>query len=152
MDLSSWYCVHIFCSSFWERKNVKDIKQFVQDLILLSRLYIHMRTVYTYTNTYMPTFSLSGYFGPSRCRVATPGLISEYHTCSVCVYLRIHILNTNIHFYPRQKIEENTDNTCIFPHVENNPPARQRQVLCCGFLPRTFRISRTGPDNRTATG
>jgi len=33
-----------------------------------------MCTLYTYTNTYMPKFSSSGLFGPTRCLVPTPEL------------------------------------------------------------------------------
>jgi len=56
-----------------------------------------MRTFYIYTNTYMPIFSPSGYFkfGLSKCLVPTPGLTSEYPTCSVreCSHTHIHTLS-----------------------------------------------------------
>jgi len=39
-------------------------------------------------------FSLSGFFGPFRCLIPTPGLTSEYPICAgcvrVCVYTHIH--------------------------------------------------------------
>jgi len=38
----------------------------------------------------MPRCSPPGFFGLSRCLVLTPGLTSEYLTCSVCVCVRIH--------------------------------------------------------------
>jgi len=53
-----------------------------------------MCTLYTYTNTYKPRFSPAGFFGPSRCLIPTPGLISEYPICAmcvcVCVYTHLH--------------------------------------------------------------
>jgi len=53
-----------------------------------------MCTLYTYTNMYMPRFSRSGFFGPSRCLIPTPGLTYEYPICAVrvcaCVYTHIH--------------------------------------------------------------
>ena len=53
-----------------------------------------MCTLYTYTNVYMPRFSPSGFFGPSRCLIPTPELTSEYPICAVfvcvCVYTHIH--------------------------------------------------------------
>jgi len=53
-------------------------------------IYIHMCTLYTYTNICMPRFSPSGFFGLSRCLILTPGLTSEYPICTVCVCVRIH--------------------------------------------------------------
>ena len=53
-------------------------------------------------------FSRSGFLGLSRCLVPTPGLTSEYPTCSVCVCVLIH---THTHTYtliPR-RVREDTD-------------------------------------------
>ena len=44
-----------------------------------------MCTLYTYTNICIPRFSPSGFFGPSRCLIPTPGLPSEHPICAVCV-------------------------------------------------------------------
>ena len=55
-----------------------------------SCLLAYMCTLYTYTNTYMPRFSPSRLFGPSRCLIPTPGRTSEYPMCSMCVCVRIH--------------------------------------------------------------
>ena len=54
-------------SSF--QKYVKEKKQLVQDLIPPPSIYIYtgMCTCTWYTNMYMPKFSPSGFFGPSRC-------------------------------------------------------------------------------------
>ena len=79
---------------FFERKCVKEKKQLVQYLIPPPSICIHMCTLYTYTNTYMPRFSPSGFFGPSRCLIPTPRLTSEYPICAVCecvcVYTHLH--------------------------------------------------------------
>ena len=53
-----------------------------------------MCTLYTYTNTYMPRFSPSGFFRPSRCLIPTPGLTSEYPICAVCVCVCVY---THLH-------------------------------------------------------
>ena len=62
---------------FFERKICSRKKQLVQDLIPPPSIYIHMCTFYTYTNTHMPRFGPSGFFGLSRCLISTPGLTSE---------------------------------------------------------------------------
>ena len=53
-----------------------------------------MCTLYTYTNICMPRFSPSGFFGPSRCLIPTPGITSKYFICvvyvCVCVYAHPH--------------------------------------------------------------
>ena len=60
---------------FFGRKNMFTGKKktVVQDLIPPLSIYIHMWTLYTYTNICMPRFSPSGFFGPSRCLVPTRG-------------------------------------------------------------------------------
>ena len=54
----------------------------------------------------MPRFGPSGFFGPSRCLIPTPGLTSEYPICAVCVcvcgYKHLHP-NT---FPPALKIDK----------------------------------------------
>jgi len=89
-------------------------KRLVQDLIPPPSIYIHMPvcTLYTYTNTYMPRFIASGFFGPSRCLIPTPGLI-RVPICAVCVCVRIHTpapTYTSMRF----KIEKTQTNTSIF--------------------------------------
>jgi len=53
----------------------------------------------------MPRFSLSGFFGPFRCLIPTPGLTTEYPIYVVCVCVCVH---THIHPHtlpPTLKIE-----------------------------------------------
>jgi len=83
-----WDIDIFFAFLFREKKYVK--KQLVQDRIPPPSMYIHMCILYTYTNEYMPKFSPSGFFGPSRCLVPTPGLTSKYPMCSACVCVCIH--------------------------------------------------------------
>jgi len=108
---------------FGKTKYVKGKKQLVQDLIPPPSIYIHMFTLYMYTNICMPRFSPSGFFGPSRCRIPTPGPTSEYPICAVCVCVCVRI-HTPTHTYTptRVKNREDTDNTPISPSVENNLP------------------------------
>jgi len=91
-----------FALLFGKKTKFKEKKQLVQDLILPPSIYIHTCTLYTYTNTYMPRFNPSRFFGPSRCVVPTPGLTSST-PCAVCVYMCVY---THIHthtLHPRQK-------------------------------------------------
>ena len=76
---------------------------------------------------HMSRFSPSGFFGPSRCLIPTPGLTSE-HLCSVCVCMRIHTL-THTYAPTRVKNREDTDNTTIFPSVKNSPPRQATSAL-----------------------
>ena len=89
----------VTASTFLKRKDMLKIqKQFVQDLIPPLSIYIHMCTLYTYTNIWMPRFSPSGFFGPSRCLIPTPGLTTEYPIFAVCVCVCVYI---HIHSHPR---------------------------------------------------
>ena len=109
---------------------LKKKKQLVQDLIPPLNICIHMCTLYTNTNICMSRFSPSGFFGPSRCLIPTPGLTSE-HLCSVCVFVRIHTL-THTYTPTRVKNRKGTDNTTIFPSVEKMskiaPHAKQQAL------------------------
>jgi len=92
---------HIFYFS-QEQRHVKRKKQLVQDLITPLSIYIHMCTLYTYTNICIPRFSPSEIFGPSRCLIPTPGLTSKYRICVVCVCVCVYTLtHTYIHSHPR---------------------------------------------------
>jgi len=87
---------------FFKKKYVKEKKQLVQDLILPPSIYIHMCTLYTYTNTYMPRFSPSGFFEPPRCLIPgpTPGFIPEYPICAVCVCVYVSsVTHTYTHIH-----------------------------------------------------
>jgi len=97
--------------------------------IFVDILYIHMCTLYTYTNICMPRFSPSGFFGPSRYLFLTPGLTSKYPICVVCVCVCVY---THIHPHtipPALKTDKTTDNTPIFPSFKNNPPRQATSAL-----------------------
>ena len=120
--------VHIFCFSFSEGKICQRKKQLVQDLIPPPSIYIHMCTLYTYTNICMPRFSPSGFFGPSRCLIPTPRLTSEYPICAVCACTCVY---THIHPHtlpPALKIEKTQTTPLSFLLSKKNPHAKQ-QVL-----------------------
>jgi len=145
---SSQFYVYIFCFAFsrgniCKRKNInlvltthlvqwlgrvfktqerkKEKKQLVQDLIPPLSIYEHMCILYSYTHIYMPRFSPSGFFGPSRCLVQNFGLTTSSTLCAVgvcvCVYTYIHAHTLP----PASKDREDTDNTPISPSVKNNP-------------------------------
>jgi len=81
---------HIFCFGFSKgkksqrRKSMKDKRAVSPDLITPHSICIHVCTLYTYTNTYLPRFSPSGFFGPSKCLVPGPELTSST-ACALCV-------------------------------------------------------------------
>jgi len=121
-------CRHIFYFS-QKKRHVKRKKQLVQDLIPPFSEYIHMCTLYTYTNIYAPKFGPSGFFGPSRCLIPTPGLKSKYPICVVCVRVCVYT-HTHTHTLPPAlKIEKTTDNTPVFPSFKNNPPRQSTIAL-----------------------
>jgi len=122
-----WFAFTSFAFLFRKKKYVKEKKQLVQDLIPPLNIHIHLCTLYTYTNICMSRFSPSGFFGPSRCLILTPGLTSE-HLCSVCVCVRIHTL-THTYTPTRVKNRKDTDNTTIFPSVKNSPPRQATSAL-----------------------
>jgi len=83
--------VHIFCFSFSEEKICWRKKQSVQDLIPPPSIYIHMCTLYTYTNICVPRFSL-------WALQVSPDPDSwahiQYPICAVCVYVCVY---THVH-------------------------------------------------------
>jgi len=96
-----------------------------------------MCTLYTYTNTYMPRFSPSGFSGSSKCLVPTPGLTSEYPTCSVCACVRIQAsLHTHTFTYTPNLVKKwrNYRQKLLSCHVKNNVP-HQQQVPCIERTP-----------------
>jgi len=56
-------------------------QQLVQDLIPPPGINIHMCTLYTYTNIFMPRFSPSGFFVLSRCLIPTPQASFDHPRC-----------------------------------------------------------------------
>ena len=83
-----------------------------------------MYTLCTYTNTYMPRLSPSGFFRPSRCLIPTPGLTSNYPICAVCVSVCAPTYTPT-----RVKNREDTDNTTIFSPVKISPPRQATSAL-----------------------
>ena len=107
-----------------KKRHVKRKKQLVQDLILTPSTYIHMCTLYTYKNKCMPRFSPSGFFGPSRCLIPTPGLKSKYPICAVCVCGWVHIHPCTLP--PALKIEKTQTTPLSFLLSKISPHAKQR--------------------------
>jgi len=114
-----------FLLFFFKRNNVLK-KKAVCDLMLPPSIYIHMFTLYTYTNICMPRFSLSGFFGPYRCLIPTPGLTTERTICAVCVCVCVY---THIHPHtlpPASKIEK-TQTTPLFLFLSKITPHAKQQ-------------------------
>ena len=125
MDSTYWCCVHIFffalsAGKIWKRKNAVSPRSHPTS----QHIYIHVCTLYTCTNTYMPRLSPSRFFRPSKCLVPTPGLASENPTFSV----RVHT-HTRTYTPTPSKNREHTDKISIFPQVNNTVP-HQQQVPC----------------------
>jgi len=120
-------CVHIFWFSFSKGKICPRKKQLVQDLILSLSINIHMCTLYTYTNMYMPRFSPSGFFGSSRCRIPTTGLTSEHpiRALCVCVFLYTHL---HPHTLPPALKIEKTQTTPLPLLLSKTTPHAEQQV------------------------
>jgi len=120
-------CVHIFCFSFSKEKKCERPKQLVQDLIPPPSIYIHMCTLYTYTNICMPRFSPSGFFRPSRCLIPTPGLISKYPICAVCVRVCVYT-HLHPHTLPLALKIEKTQTTPLSFLLSKIAPHAKQQV------------------------
>jgi len=90
------------------------------DLIPPHITYVHVCTLYTHTNTYLPRSSPSGFLGPSKCPVPTSGLTSS-------IYTHIHPRT----FPPASKIEihKTTQHVYLFPSIKNNPPRQATSDL-----------------------
>jgi len=69
-----------------------------------------MCTLYTYTNICMPKFSPSGFIGPSRRLIPTPGLTSKYPICAACVCVCVYT-HTHPHTLPPALKIEKTQTT-----------------------------------------
>ena len=112
-----WFVFTSFAFLFRKKleKTYLKKKPLVQDRIPPPSIYIHMCTFYAYTNTCMPRFSPSGFFGPSRCLTDFWAHNRVPHLCSVCVCVHTHTC-THIHFH-RVKNRQDTDNTPMFPRL-----------------------------------
>jgi hypothetical protein len=101
----------------------------VQDLIPpRSIIYIHMCALYTYTIMCMPRFSPSGFFGPSRCLVPTPGLTPSTPSVQcVCVCAYTHTY-THIHSYQRYKQRRHRQHPYL-SFCQKQPPTPSNKCL-----------------------
>jgi len=99
-----------------------------------------MCTLFTHTNTCMPRFNPSGFFGPSKCLIPTPGLTTEYPICAVsqcvcvCVYTHIHPQTLP----PALKIEKTQTTPLSLLYVKNNPPRQATSALIDQLNPPTL--------------
>ena len=118
---------------FFERENMwKRREQLVQDSNPAASMYIHMCTLYTYTNVRMPRFSPSGFFGPSRCLILTPGLNSNYHICAVCVSACVYT-HTHTHTLPPALKLEKTQTTALSFLLSKTTPHAKHHTSGTGF-------------------
>jgi len=85
-----------------------------------------MCTLCTYTNTNMPKFSPSEFFGPSRYLIPTPGLTSKYPICAVCVCVCVYT-HTPTYTPTRVKIEKTQTTPLSFLLSKKSPtPSKKR--------------------------
>jgi len=104
-----------------EEKYDKEEKQIVQDLISPPSIYIHICTLYIYTNTHMLRLDSSDPPGVSSRPLGSHP--STPYVVRVCVCVYTHALP------PVSKDIEDTDNIPISPPVKNNPPRQVTSVL-----------------------
>ena len=126
---SSRFNDHIFCFASSKGKTCQRKKTDL-DLIPPPSIYIHMCTLYTYTNIYLPRFSPPGFSGsrPSKCLVPTPGLTSS-SPCAVCVCVRVYKHIHSRTLPPASKKERHKTTLLSFLLLKITPHAK-RQVLC----------------------
>jgi len=109
------------------RKSSKRNNYIISPRVIIKAIII-MCTLYTYTNIRMSKFSPSGFFGPFRCLILTPGLKTEYPICAVCVRACVY---THVHSHtlpPALKIEKTQTTPLSFILSRITPHAKQ-QVL-----------------------
>jgi len=104
-------------------------KQLVQDLIPPPSIYIHMCTLYAYTNIRMPRFSPPGFIGPSRCLIPTPRLTSEYPICAVCVCVCVYTHISPHTLSPALKIEKTQTTHPYLSCIKNILPCQATSAL-----------------------
>ena len=133
-------------------KHMKEKRQLVQDLTLLSSYYILMCTSYTGiydSDTYMLRFSPFGFFVISRCLVPIPGLtvVSEYPTCSACVCVCMitdtqcitHTCTPNT--VKSSETWNDTDNTWYDTDNTSILPVRVRPMLLNGLFTKAVLLA-----------
>ena len=76
----------------------------------------------------MPRFSPSGFFGPSRCLIPTPGLTSKYPVCAVCVCVCVRIYTHTPTYTPTHVKIEKTQTTPLSPLLSKITPHAKQQV------------------------
>jgi len=115
-------------SKFWTH-GILVVPVIVQDLIPPPNIHVQMRTLYTYTNTHMPRFSPSGFFGPSRCLILTPGLTPKYPIlqCAVCVCVRAYT-HLHPHTLPLALKIQNTQTSPLSLHLSKVITHAKQQV------------------------
>ena len=87
-----------------------------------------MCTLYTYTNICLPRFSPSGFFGPSRCLIPTPGLTSKYPICAVCVCVCVYTHTLTHTLPPALKIEKTQTTPLSFLLSKITPHAKEQAL------------------------
>jgi len=90
----------------------------------VSRLlaYIYTCVLCTHIRISMPRFSPSGFFGPSRCLIPTPGLTSKYLIYAVCVGVCVYT-HTHPHTLPPAlKIEKTQTTPPYLSFCQKQPP------------------------------
>ena len=75
----------------------------------------------------MPRFSPSGFFGPSRCLIPTPGLTIEYPICAVCVCVCAYT-HTHHHTLPPALKIAKTQTTPVSLLLSKITPHAKQQV------------------------
>ena len=122
-----WFAFKSFAFLFREKKYVKLKSSLSKISSRLLVYYTHVCTLYTYTNIYVPRFSLSRFFGPSRCLIPTPGLTRVPHLCIVCVCVRIHTHTPT--YTPTALKRERTTTTPLSFLLSKITPHAKQQVL-----------------------
>ena len=130
-----WVAFTSFAFLFRKKKYVEEKQQLVQDLIPPHNIYIHMCTLYTYTNIFMSRFSPSGFFGPSRCLIPTPGLTSEHPIRAVCVCVCVYTHSHTHTLPPALKIEQTQTTPLSFLLSKIAPHAKQQALSQTNWTP-----------------
>jgi len=126
-EISGFY-KRIFCFAFSKEIICSRNKAVIPDLIPPHSIYVYTRVLCAYyTNTYLPRYSPSWFFGPFMCLVPTPGLTSSTPG-AVCARVRIHT-HTPTHTSTSVKLRQTQDNTSISPSVKNKPPRQAISAL-----------------------
>jgi len=104
----------------------KEKERLIQDFILPPNIYIHICTLYTYTDMCILIFRPSKFFGLSRRLVPTPGLTSKdpMQRVCVCAYIYTHTYAPT----PRQSREDIRQQPYL-SLSKNQPPISETSAL-----------------------